>query len=150
MANILFVCTGNTCRSPMAEALFNHLCKSGDFQVRSAGIFATDGQNISDHAKKVLEEKGISVDHQAAKLKEEDIHWATYVLTMTENHKDAVCQVFPKAVDKTFTISEFAVGEDGEQYDIMDPFGGSVEMYRKTRDELEQIISKIIKKLENM
>lgn len=148
MTNILFVCTGNTCRSPMAEAIFKHLQKNGRFNVRSAGVFALDGQKISENAKKVLEEKGIHVEHSASKLTEEHIDWATYVFTMTKDHKNILCQFFPKAAEKTFTVSEFVVGKDEEIRDITDPFGSSVETYRKTREELEQLLQKLISKLE--
>jgi protein-tyrosine-phosphatase len=141
--NILFVCTGNTCRSPMAEALLKHQ-KLPHVEVKSAGIFAMDGGDASAHAKAVLAEKGIELQHRSSLLTKEQIDWATYVLTMTNGHKQQIIGRFPEAEGKTFTLKEFIAGEAA---DVVDPFGGSIDVYRQTRDELENAIIELTKKL---
>ena len=83
MTKFVFVCTGNTCRSPMAEAIM----KQRGFEAKSAGLFAFPGEPISREAKKVLSEKGIDFDHSAQIFNMELGEWADIILTMTESHK---------------------------------------------------------------
>ena len=142
---ILFVCTGNTCRSPMAEALLKSK-QLPYIEVKSAGVFAMDGSDASEHVKTVLAEKGVGINHQSSLLRKEHVDWATYILTMTEGHKYHVTSRFPEAIGKTFTLKEFISREAGE---ISDPFGGSVEVYRETRKELDRLIEQLIGRLNN-
>ncbi|WP_243291978.1 low molecular weight protein arginine phosphatase [Bacillus sp. FJAT-47783] len=141
--NILFVCTGNTCRSPMAESLLRQMSE-GKMNVRSAGVFAMDGSEASMNTIEVLKEKGIDIEHRSSSLTKELVDWATYILTMTESHKQLVCDEFPEASYKTHTLSEFVFDR---QEDVIDPFGGSLETYRLTREDLYKKIEKLVEKL---
>jgi protein arginine phosphatase len=144
MTKVLFVCTGNTCRSPLAESLLRNMNLPG-VEVKSAGTFASDGSEASTNTKMVLEEKGIPHNHKSSMLSEELVKWADHILTMTEGHKTTVINLFPQAQVKVFTLKEFA-GMDGQQ-DVADPYGGPVEVYRETYEEIKDAIDTIAEKL---
>jgi protein-tyrosine-phosphatase len=146
MIRVLFICTGNTCRSPMAEAILKSKAIEG-IEVKSAGVFALNGSPASAHAQTVLKENNIDHDHRSTMLTEAEIDWATHILTMTEGHKRYVVSQFPKAADKTFTLKEFA-DSSADKKDIVDPYGGSLEMYRETFKEIQSTIEKILERFQ--
>ncbi|MCM3116172.1 low molecular weight protein arginine phosphatase [Neobacillus sp. MER 74] len=144
MQRILFVCTGNTCRSPMAEAILKNK-QMDEIEVRSAGIYAANGSEASTHAKKVLEDNGIAHNHRSSLLTGVDVNWADLILTMTSSHKMAILQQYPEVSHKVFTLKEYS-GE-GFNSDVVDPYGGSLAMYEQTFRELDELIDKAIGKL---
>jgi protein arginine phosphatase len=145
MIRILFVCTGNTCRSPMAEAILKNKAIDG-IEVKSAGVYAVSGSEASPNAKLVLQENNIPENHRSTVLSEAEINWATHIFTMTEGHKRAIVSYHPRAIEKTFTLKEFA--EDSVDKDVVDPYGGPVQIYRDTFSELHQMIEKMLERLD--
>ena len=144
--SIVFVCTGNTCRSPMAEALFKDIIKEkggmDEFEVSSRGVYAFSGDPSSRQAIEVMKKEfGIDMQqHRAKVLDGSDIIGAYLVLTMTMHHKDMILDIYPEASDKIYTIKEYAQVEDDTEFDsdtdvegdtdISDPFGGDYQIGR--------------------
>lgn len=151
MKRILFVCTGNTCRSPLAKALLKE--KRPDFEVKSAGVNALAGMNASEGTIQVLKDKGINLNHVSSPVTNELVNWADKVLTLTEGHKSQLIKQFPNFIDKIYTLKEAAFkdeensGQSESSFSISDPFGGSKEIYQKTANEIETAIDHLLKKL---
>ncbi|MEK3760843.1 low molecular weight protein arginine phosphatase [Paenibacillus sp. FSL P4-0338] len=120
MLHILFVCTGNTCRSPMAEGLLRKLAKERGIhvEVRSAGVSAVPGTSISRHAGGILQDEGIQDRIVSSQLDGEAVAWADLILTLTGAHKRYLLQYFPDAVTKTHTLKEYVQMQESVNADI--------------------------------
>ncbi len=134
---VLFVCTGNTCRSPMAEAIFRQMTDA-QIPVSSAGIFA-DGAPVSCNAISAMQEVEIDISrHTSIQITREMMKNANLVLTMTTSHAQMLSATFPEFKEKIQTLANWAKS-DG---DISDPFGGDLDTYRQCRDEITRMIQK--------
>lgn len=144
---ILVVCTGNTCRSPMAEGILKYLAdkKNLNLKVRSAGIMAFVGDSASDNSVSILKDMGIDIsNHRSSLVNDYMVDESDIILTMTSSHKDILIKRFANARNKTFLYNEYAYGK---YTDISDPFGGNIYRYEKTRDEIYKASEAIIERL---
>lgn len=140
--NIYFICTGNTCRSPMAAAILAAKKLEG-VEVKSAGIYAMPGGVMSTGTTQVLQEENMWMPHTTSAVTPDDLAWADLILTMTVSHKNGLLQAYPHVADKTFSLKEYALDQDG---DVSDPYGGSTAIYRETFKELSKLIDMIVEK----
>jgi len=120
MNRVLIVCTGNTCRSPMAEAILKDLAaRSGKpLDVRSAGIAASNGAPISANAAETLRRRKLALPGSSSMLTAEEVLWANVILTMTSGHKRAILERYPEALSKTYTLKEYALRGDPVMDDV--------------------------------
>jgi RpiB/LacA/LacB family sugar-phosphate isomerase len=150
MKTILFVCTGNVCRSPMAEGLFRRAVQGrNEYRVVSAGVGALPGQPPSPYAVRALQELGIDIsDLRSRTLSAELVNEADYIFGMTQGHVDTIALLHPHATEKTFLLREFDDTLDVCEQDIPDPIGSSYDVYELCRDQIEQGIVSLLKFLD--
>jgi glycine hydroxymethyltransferase len=136
MKTVLFICSGNVCRSPMAEALFRQaVAGRGEFRALSAGLGAINGQPPTAHSVTAMQKLGVDISGQRSRmLTTELVRQADYIFGMTHSHVDAIALLYPPAAEKTFLLREFDDALDAFEKDISDPIGGSYVVYENCRD----------------
>lgn len=158
---ILFVCTGNSCRSVIASALFKKMLGEtikhypskremlSKIDVLSAGISPFPGMNAPPETLKVMQEEGIDVsEHKAVSLTSETARKSSLILVMEERHKREILNIVPDCADKIFLLKEFSKNKD-DTLDISDPIGHSLEVYRECTSCIKDNIKKLMEKILN-
>jgi len=148
-SRLLFVCSGNTCRSPMAEIIAKAITaqhKYG-FEVRSAGLMASTGAPASELAIEVAADHGLDLtEHGARQLTSSDLEWADLVLGMTYGHVDAIRRQVPSL--RTLPTTGFLAHDHPQAgLGIHDPFGGSAADYESVWSTLEEALEAMLHRL---
>jgi protein-tyrosine-phosphatase len=141
MPSILFVCTANMVRSPMAMALWRQMLGAAalDWQVESAGTWTVDGQPAAARAIQALKDRGALLSgHRSRPVSAELLRRFDLILVMETGHKEALKVEFPEVAGRVYLLSEMV----GSRYDIPDPIGGPLSDYVETANEIERILSK--------
>jgi len=142
---VVLVCTGNTCRSPMAEAMLKKRfadrlrCKVQELDDRgivimSAGISAAPGSRSAPEAIQAMQEQGLDLTHHESQpLSERIVRFADLILTMTRGHRDTILEHFPDAEPRVHLISR-------GRGDVADPIGGPLDLYRRCAEQLDSFL----------
>jgi protein arginine phosphatase len=147
---ILFICTGNTCRSPLAAALFNRAAATAELPFKvtasSAGLFALPGEKASAPVQQLLGLENIDISsHCSTSVDPALTEDADLILVMTAEHRRQLLLRYPHLSGKTFLLKEYA-GELAGELDIDDPIGGGLEKYKHVLEDIRQAVKKILMK----
>ncbi len=147
IANILFVCTGNICRSPFAQGLFMNIVVSSGlkgFTADSAGLLALPGNSATYMAQRVAAEYGVDLaDHEAKSVSKNLVAWSDLILIMDKSHEDGILAAFPEAAGKVLLTRYFA-RYGSRRRGIADPYGLDYDAYRFCFLDIEDAVSGLI------
>ncbi len=149
MFSILFVCTANICRSPMAMGLLRNMVKdqADEWTIESAGTWAPEGAPAAQRTQMVLRELGIDLqDHLSRQVNREMLSQFNLILVMERGHKEALQIEFPQIAERVYLLSEMV----DANFEIQDPIGMSSSDFMLTRAEISQILTTGLDKISKL
>lgn len=149
---IMFICTGNICRSAMAHWMLKKKLEENNIQnveVYSSGVYAMKNDISTDEAIEVMEEYGVDLKkHRATPVQNSNINDMDLILCMTTSHKQSLNHMYPNLKDKIYTLKEY-VGDNEKGIEIKDPWGYGMTVYRFCAAEIDTCLDKLIEKIKN-
>lgn len=150
MKSIIYICTGNICRSPMAHWYMQKKIKDfgnqNDYLIDSCGTSAQSGQPATKNAIEAISEYDVDMkNHRAKYIDEVNLTNYDLIICLTESHKNIVLYMYPNIKDKIFTLKEY-INKDTEYKDIDDPWGFDINVYRTCAEEIVENVDKLIEK----
>lgn len=147
---IMFICTGNICRSAMAHWLMKKKLQEigrKDIEIHSCGVFAENGDGSTYNAIETMKEYNVDLSkHRATNIKNSKIEEMDLILCATKSHKYSVIQMYPQLQDKVYTMKEY-IEPQKKDTDIQDPWGYDIETYRFCASEIDRCLDKLIEKI---
>ena len=142
LRSVLFVCTANQCRSPMAAAMLQSLVaqrgEASRWQIRSAGTWTEPGRPATPLAQRVMRRRNIDLSgHRSRSIDADLLSAASIVLVMTRHHQEAIQAEFPETQHTVYLLSQLV----DRSFDIEDPYGGSVDEYELCATDLQNILT---------
>lgn len=146
---VMFICTGNICRSAMAEGIFKKITE-GKIEVYSCGTDATTGDMPTYYAIEAAKRYDVDItNHKATNIRNSRIKEMDFILCATQSHKETVIYLYPELKEKVFTIKEYArMDEKGQAPNIQDPWGYDRETYHTCCAEIQKCLCEIKKKID--
>jgi protein-tyrosine-phosphatase len=152
MKKVLFVCTGNICRSPMAEGAFNNLIKKTGQDKHylgwSAGVFGLNDHPATSESVEAIGELGVDISkHKAQRVSHKILEDSALIIAMTNEHKEEILSRSPESAGKVFTLHEYSDGD--RRKNVEDPYGLSFKTYKECAREIWEAVEKLVKKLDD-
>ena len=150
---IMFICTGNICRSAMAEGMLRKMLqeKKIEAEIYSCGIYAETGDEPTYNAIDAMKDYDVNItSHKATNIRDSKIKEMDIILCATNSHKQNVLYLYPELKGKVYTMKEYAgIDKDGQDLDIKDPWGYDLNVYKHCAKEIQECLEKIVEKLKN-